>query len=131
MRDIENRADIETLINSFYTTARKDDLLGPIFNTIIGEDWSHHLPRMYDFWNMVIFAAPGYSGNPIRKHVDTDRRMPMNKEHFDRWLELWTATVNNLFEGEYADIAKNKAGLMAQMIHIKVEMARKGFETLN
>ncbi|MBX2907162.1 MAG: group III truncated hemoglobin [Taibaiella sp.] len=131
MNDIAGKDDIQTLVDSFYAIARQDDLLGPIFNTIIGDDWSHHLPVMYDFWNMVIFAVPGYTGQPVKKHVDIDKRMPMNKEHFDRWLELWTATVDKLFTGEYADIARNKAALMANMIHIKVEMGRKGFETLN
>lgn len=131
MNDIATKDDIQLLIDSFYAVARQDELLGPIFNTIIGDDWSHHLPKMYDFWNMVIFATPGYTGQPVKTHVDVDKRMPMNQEHFDRWLSLWTATVDRLFAGEYADIAKNKAGLMANMIHIKVEMGRKGFETLN
>ena len=131
MNDITTKEDIQNLVDSFYAAARQDDLLGPIFNTIIGDDWSHHLPTMYSFWSMVIFAEAGYSGNPVKKHVDADKRMPMNKEHFDRWLELWTATVDHLFAGEHAEIAKNKAALMANMIHIKVEMGRKGFETLN
>ena len=131
MNDITTKEDIQNLVDSFYAVARQDDLLGPIFNTIIGDDWSHHLPTMYSFWSMVIFAEPGYAGHPVKKHVDADKRMPMNKEHFDRWLELWTATVDRLFAGEHAEIAKKKAALMANMIHIKVEMGRKGFETLN
>ena len=131
MNDITTKEDIQNLVDSFYAVARQDDLLGPIFNTIIGDDWSHHLPTMYSFWSMVIFAEPGYAGHPVKKHVDADKRMPMNKEHFDRWLELWTATVYRLFAGEHAEIAKKKAALMANMIHIKVEMGRKGFETLN
>lgn len=131
MNDIASKNDIQLLVDSFYTVARQDELLGPIFNTIIGDDWSHHMPRMYDFWDMVIFAVPGYTGNPVKTHVDVDKRMAMNQEHFERWLELWTTTVDRLFAGEYADIAKNKAALMANMIHIKVEMGRKGFETLN
>jgi hemoglobin len=68
---------------------RKDDKIGFIFNDIIGEDWSHHLPVMYQFWDMVLFSTPGYAGNPTKKHVDIDKRIPLNKEHFDRWLELW------------------------------------------
>lgn len=131
MNDITAKDDIQVLVDSFYAVARQDELLGPIFNTIIGDDWSHHLPKMYDFWNMVIFAVPGYAGQPVKAHVDVDKRTPMNQEHFDRWLELWKANVDNRFAGEYAEIAKNKAALMANMIHIKVEMGRKGFETLN
>ena len=131
MQDLTNIKDVEILVNSFYDVARKDDLLGPIFNTIIGDDWSHHLPIMYKFWDMVLFETPGYKGHTVKKHIDVDHKMPMRKEHFDRWLTLWTTTVDKLYEGSIADIAKNKAGLMANMIHMKIEMARMGFETLN
>lgn len=129
--DIADINDIQRLVDTFYDTVRKDELLGSVFNTAIGNNWSHHLPIMYDFWNMVIFAQPGYAGQPVKKHVELDKRIPINKEHFDRWLEIWHETVDCLFAGEHADIAKNKAALMANLIHMKVEMGRNGFETLN
>lgn len=131
MNDITNRTDIEQLINTFYDRVRKDEVIGYIFNTAIGNDWSHHLPIMYQFWDMVLFSAPGYAGSPVRKHTDLDKRMPIEKRHFDRWLELWNETIDSLFAGEIADMAKNKASLMANLIHMKVEMSREGFETLN
>ncbi len=131
MNDIANRADIERLIDAFYTTVRADDLLGPIFNTAIGDNWSHHLPIMYQFWDMVLFSAPGYAGSPVRKHTDLDKRLPMDKPHFERWVAIWTTTVDGMYAGEIADMAKNKAELMANLIRMKVEMSREGFETLN
>ncbi|WP_345083541.1 group III truncated hemoglobin [Nemorincola caseinilytica] len=131
MNDITNRTDIEHLIDTFYSKVRKDDLLGPIFDTIIGNDWSHHLPIMYKFWDMVLFSAPGYAGSPVRKHTDIDKKMPMDRPHFDRWLAIWIETVDEMFVGEYADMAKNKASLMANLIHMKIQMSREGFETLN
>jgi hemoglobin len=60
-----------------------------------------------------------------------DKRMTLNKEHFDRWLVLWNETVDEVFAGEIADMAKNKAALMANLINMKVEMSRSGFDTLN
>jgi hemoglobin len=131
MNDITSRQDIELLINSFYEDVRKDETIGYIFNTIIGDDWSHHLPIMYNFWDMVLFTTPGYAGSPVKTHVDMDKTMPLKKEHFDRWLVLWNETIDRLFAGEMADMAKNKAALMANLIHMKVEMGRQGFETLN
>ena len=74
-KDIENIADIEILVNSFYDKVKQDDKIGFIFNQIIGSDWSHHLPRMYHFWNMVLFSQPGYGGNPTRVHVDLDKKI--------------------------------------------------------
>ncbi len=126
MNDIQGRADIELLINSFYDKVKKDDKIGFIFNEIIGDDWSHHLPIMYAFWDMVLFTTPGYAGNPTRKHVDLSRKIPLHKEHFDRWLELWNETVDALFAGEKADEAKNRAMLMANLINMKTDMAADG-----
>jgi hemoglobin len=122
-RDLENKSDIEVLINSFYDRVKKDDTIGYIFNETIGADWSHHLPRMYDFWNMVLFSKPGYAGNPTRAHVDLDKKTPLKKEHFDRWVVLWNETVDSLYSGKIADLAKNRASLMANLISMKVEMS--------
>lgn len=122
-KDITERADIELLINSFYDVVRKDESIGYIFNDIIGDDWSHHLPIMYQFWESILFSKSGYSGNPIKKHIDIDKRMPLEQAHFTRWLELWNAAVDNLFEGENAAQAKNRAMLMANLINMKVVMS--------
>ncbi len=124
MRDIENKDDIEILINSFYEKVKKDEKIGFIFNDTVGNDWSHHLPVMYHFWDMVLFSKPGYEGSPVRKHVELDKHIKLEKEHFDRWLELWNGTIDALYAGEMADHAKNKAALMANLIHLKVEMSR-------
>jgi hemoglobin len=126
MKDIENRADIELLIDAFYDKVKKDDKIGFIFNDIIGADWSHHLPVMYLFWNMVLFSGAGYAGNPTRKHLEIDKQIRLEKPHFDRWLQLWNGTVDQLYAGEMAEMAKNKAMLMANLISIKIEMGREG-----
>jgi len=131
MNDIANKQDIMYLVDSFYDKVRKDAMLGDIFNKAIGDDWNHHLPVMYQFWDMVLFSAAGYAGSPVRKHTDLDKKMPINRPHFDRWLELWNETVDALYAGEMANMAKNKASLMANLIHMKIEMTRDGFETLN
>jgi hemoglobin len=131
MKDIENIDDITLLVNTFYDKVKEDKVIGYIFNQTIGEDWSHHLPVMYNFWNMVLFSAPGYVGSPVKKHVDLDKNTALNKEHFDHWLMLWKDTTDSLFAGEIAEMAKNKAALMANLINMKVEMSRLGFDTLN
>ena len=125
-KDLENKADIEILVNSFYDKVKQDDKIGFIFNQTIGSDWSRHLPVMYDFWNMVLFSQPGYGGNPTRVHVELDKKIQLQKEHFNRWLQLWNDTVDSLFEGEHANEAKNRGMLMANLISIKIEMGRDG-----
>lgn len=125
-KDIQSRADIELLINSFYDKVKADVKIGFIFHDIIGADWSHHLPIMYQFWDMVLFTTPGYAGNPTRKHVDIDAKIKLTNEHFERWVELWDETIDQLFAGEKAEETKQRAQLMADLISAKVDMSGGG-----
>lgn len=126
MRDIENRQDIELLVNTFYDKVKQDETLGHIFQQIIGDDWSHHLPVMYSFWETIILNKAGYSGNPIQKHIEVDKKTPLQQHHYDRWLQLWDATINELFAGETAEHVKSRAMMMMNLISMKVQMARSG-----
>lgn len=123
-KDISDERDIRTLVDTFYDQVKKDDIIGFIFNTIIGEDWSHHLPIMYSFWTTILFNKQGYKGNVIQKHIEIDKKITLQKEHYDRWILLWQQTVDGLFEGEKADEAKNRASLMIQLISMKVDWSR-------
>jgi hemoglobin len=125
-QDIASHEDIVLVVDSFYDKVRKDDLLGNIFAKIIGEDWSHHLPVMYRFWETILLNKPGYTGNPIRKHIDVDKQVLLELPHYNRWLQLWSETIDMLFSGTVADEAKNRASLMMNLIRIKVESARLG-----
>ena len=126
MVDIVSRGDLVTLVNTFYDRVRRDDTIGHIFNTIIGDDWSVHLPIMYTFWNTVLFGAEGYKGQAVGKHVEIDRKIMLHPEHYNRWIALWTDTVDVLFEGPNAESVKQKARTMLQLIQFKVEAVRTG-----
>lgn len=126
MNDIQVREDIELLVNTFYDKVKQDETIGFIFHEIIGEDWSHHLPIMYSFWETVIFHKASYTGNPVKKHIDIDTQIPLKDEHYARWVALWTETVDSLFAGTNADEIKNRAALMMNLISLKVQMARQG-----
>lgn len=125
-QDIQNIDDIKILINTFYDVVKKDDTIGFIFNEIIGEDWSEHLPVMYRFWNTVLFGEAGYTGNPVMKHIALDKQIPLQEAHYTTWLRIWTNTVDDLYSGSIAEDAKKKAGNMVQLISMKVNMARDG-----
>lgn len=122
--DIKDDKDIELLVNAFYDKVKNDDTIGYIFHKIIGEDWSHHLPIMYSFWGMVLLSETGYTGNPVKKHVQVDRAVPLTEAHYARWVQLWNATVDSLFAGEKAEEAKKRAAIMMQLISMKVQAAR-------
>lgn len=119
MKDIQNRSDIELMVNTFYGKVKTDTLIGPIFNGVI-QDWQPHLNKMYGFWETVLLDVHSYSGSPFPPHG----KMPLEKIHFDRWIQLFETTIDSLFEGKIATEAKWRAGKMAEMFLYKIEYFR-------
>ena len=116
MRKIDNRSDINILVNSFYSKVRVDELLGPIFNAHISDDkWPEHLDKLTDFWETNLFGVAKFKGNPTQKHINVDKNLnySIEQKHFGRWLQIWFETIDELYEGEYADKAKNSARKMS------------------
>ncbi|MFV8364504.1 group III truncated hemoglobin [Flavobacterium sp. ZT3P35] len=118
--DIASLEDIKLLVNTFYSQVQKDDFIGPIFNEKIGNGWPEHLEKMYRFWQTILLEVHTYSGSPFPPH----KQLPVAKEHFDRWMELFTQTTDSLFTGALADEAKFRAKNMAEMFNYKIEYFR-------
>lgn len=106
MKDINNIDDIRLFVDEFYAKVRIDDLIGAVFMEVIS-DWQPHLDKMYAFWNAVLFGVGGFKGNPFAKHAP----LPIEQEHFDRWLELFYETIDTHFEGPVADDSKRGQAL--------------------
>ena len=118
--DLQGRAEIEQLVNAFYDRVRSDALLGFIFDQVAKTEWRTHLPKMYAFWETVMFRSGGYAGNPLMAHAKLTPLTAMGKPQFDRWLELFRATVDDLFEGENAEHIKSCAADMANVIYGRI-----------
>jgi hemoglobin len=118
--DIAGRAEIETLVNTFYDRVRGDAVLGPIFDEVAHTNWSTHLPKMHAFWETVLFRTGGFTGNPIAAHAKLVPLTDMGRDKFDHWLTLFRATVDDLFVGERAEHIKNCAADMANVIYSKI-----------
>lgn len=113
--DISSPADVKNLIDAFYAKVQADDTIGHIFNDIAKVDWAHHLPIMYAFWEFLLLGnADAYRGNPIQKHFDLHQKHPLKIAHFDRWVALFQASVDELFAGPVADNAKFRAWAIAE-----------------
>ncbi len=125
IKQIESREDVSLLVNTFYDKVRKDELLGPIFNGII-HDWPAHLELLTDFWETNLLYKRKYFGNPMSAHVEVDKKFgnTINELHFGTWINLWLQTINELFEGEVAEIAKNRSRNMGTFIHLNIFNAR-------
>jgi hemoglobin len=75
---------IEVLVRAFYAKVRADAVLAPIFDARI-EDWEPHLERMCAFWSSVALMSGRYHGTPMARHIP----LPVDADHFDRWLALF------------------------------------------
>ena len=112
-QDILSKNDVEQMINTFYDRVVMDFLIGPFFKRL---DFSKHLPKMYHFWSFVLLDEAGYTTDVTKVHM----HMKLSKEHFDQWIKLFNATVDDLFEGEKAEMAKQRAFLMRWTIESKI-----------
>lgn len=110
-------SDIKLMVDTFYDRVQKDDLLGPIFNSRIADNWPQHLEKMYAFWQTTLLGEHTYSGRPFPPHAT----LPVGPAHFNRWVNLFTQTIDELFSGEKAEEAKWRAAKIAQMFELKVQ----------
>ncbi|WP_312089002.1 group III truncated hemoglobin [Chryseobacterium sp.] len=125
MKNLESREDIELLVNSFYSKVVKDEVIGFFFKEVVKVNWDLHLPKMYSFWESILFGQMSYKGNPMAIHFPINESTAMEKKHFDRWLSLWKETISENFEGENASMAITKSENIAKLMSYKMEMARK------
>lgn len=120
IRDIETLNDIKKMVDHFYGKVRKDELIGPIFNEKIQNHWAEHLSKLYSFWQSILLGEQTYTGFPFPPHM----QLPISKEHFDRWLLLFTETMDSLFTGPTANEAKNRAYKIADIFQDKLDYIR-------
>lgn len=125
MRDIETRNDIEKLMHSFYEKALTDDVIGFIFTDIARLNIEHHLPIITDFWENVLFNAGTYSRNAMAPHFSLNTKIKFQPQHFERWLSLFTETVQENFSGARADLAIARAKSIAAIMQLKLSEANK------
>lgn len=120
VKPIESLDDIKVLVNSFYDKVRKDELLADIFNNVIQDRWPQHLEKMYTFWQAVLLSEYTYEGSPFPPHA----QLPVEKAHFDRWLQLFNATLEEYFEGDRSERARWQANRMAEIFLSKITFYR-------
>jgi hemoglobin len=115
-KEIQSRADVDDLMKRFYARALNDDVIGCIFTDVAKLDLENHLPVIGDFWETLLFGTGNYQRhgrNPMQIHALLNLRAPLGSEHFNRWLKIFRETVDESFEGERAEFAKNRAEAIA------------------
>lgn len=120
-KDILSLEDVKLLVDTFYGKVREDELIGPIFDERIQDRWPEHLTKMYTFWQTILLGEHTYYGSPFPPHA----KLPVEKIHFERWLTLFSETLNELFTGEIAEEAMWRANKMAEMFQFKIHHYRQ------
>jgi hemoglobin len=116
-----SEALIVCVVHTFYGRVRQDALLGPIFESHVGDRWDEHLATLVDFWSSVALKSGRYCGNPQATH----RRLPLAEVHFERWLSLFEATVHELCTGGAAALFIDRAHRIADSLQIGMNIGPK------
>ena len=117
---IEKFEDVQLLVRSFYNKVLSDDLLGHYFSYVATHHWEKHLEVLDKFWSNVLFYTGGYEGNALHTHKMLHHFKGLSTEAFDRWLWLFNQTVDELFEGEKAALAKQRVLSIATVMQVKM-----------
>ncbi len=114
-----DEAAIERLVRTFYGRARNDVLIGPIFEKTV-PDRDRHIAHIVDFWSSIVLRTGRYDGRPMRPHL----MLSLEGRHFDRWLTLFEATVDEQFVPEIGAIFVDRARRIADSFEIGIASAR-------
>ena len=120
MRDITTREDIELLMKTFYEKLLLDETISYIFTEVAKINIEKHIPVITDFWESILLHKNVYHNNTMKIHMDLNAKSPLLKKHFDIWLKYFTTTIDQLFEGEIAVVAKQRALSIATVMQIKI-----------
>lgn len=125
-QDLKNREDVFRLVSIFYGKVRKNEVIGPFFNKTI-TDWPAHIEKLTDFWETNLFLVRKFRGDPMRAHqeVDENFKHTVEQKHFGEWLNMWFQTIDELYEGDRANIAKNRARNMSTHLFMHIYKSRK------
>ncbi|MBC7552355.1 MAG: group III truncated hemoglobin [Taibaiella sp.] len=125
-QDIDSVEDIKLLVSGFYKKVVADPVIAHFFTQVVHFSWEAHIPVMESFWGTILLHDHTYKGNPMPKHLEINRMARMEPKHFERWLALWTDTVNELFEGERATEAITRANTIAYIMQTKINATGAG-----
>ena len=113
-----DEAVLEQLVRSFYATARRDEVIGHLFDGVA--DWEQHIAKITTFWSSVGLLTGHYHGQPLAAHFP----LPLEPLHFARWLVLFEQTARQVCTPEGADYLMEKVRRIARSLEMGVAVSR-------
>lgn len=111
--DLATPEEIGRFVRAFYASVAVDELLSPVFVDQANVDWEEHLPRLTGFWCQLELGTVGYSFQPTQKHSELSNAIPFRAEQFQRWIDLFHATIDAGWQGPHAESMKSRAVAIA------------------
>ena len=119
-KDIETREELEEFLKAFYKKAFADELIGHFFTEVVPLDLKTHIPVIANFWESVVFNSHGYRKNVMEVHKHIHLLSRITKGHLDRWIKIFTETLEEQFEGRNTELMKQRARSIATLMDIKL-----------
>ena len=114
---------IRAVVEQFYADARRDPVIGPVFNRIIApEAWPHHIATIADFWSSMLLGTGRYAGRPMPRHMAIPE---LSDAHFMRWLALFRHTVDELCSPEIATLFIERSERIGNSFRMNIAMRRR------
>ena len=111
--DLDSRERIAAFIDAFYARVLADEQLAPIFLEVAGIDLDVHLPHIRSYWCKLLLGDDSYRRHTMNIHRQLHVKQSLRQEDFERWLELFTETLDAHYRGEKADRARRVAQSIA------------------
>lgn len=113
---------VRAVVDQFYARARRDDVIGPVFNRVIPEDeWPAHLDKITDFWSSMLLGTGRYLGRPMPRHIAIPE---LADAHFARWLGLFRLTVEEICPPEVAALFVERAERIGNNFRVRIAQFR-------
>jgi len=116
-----NQSEIRKVVKEFYALTRTHPELGPVFAEHV-TDWDSHEEKIIDFWCGALLRQPGYSGNPMQKHLAAGNVLP---DHFPIWLNLFDSVLTRHLSQEKAVYWSTLAHRIGKSLSFGLEYAER------
>jgi len=126
VRDLDTSDAIDALVSRFYARVMRDPLLAPLFTEVAGIDLDHHLPRITAYWRKMLLGHPGYRRHMMARHRAVDARRPFEAHHYERWLSLFEAALDEGARGPVTERARTLARRIAGNMRRNLASTRPG-----
>lgn len=107
--DLTTPEDIRQFLDTFYGRLLADPVLAPIFLDVAGIDLRTHLGHIQAYWEKLLLGRDDYQRHTMNIHRALHGKQALTVADFDRWLDFFSRSMDDCFQGPTAERAKRVA----------------------